>query len=191
MKTDLSSHIKLEHVSKRYYKPESEMELISLTRYEKVATNVVETPSEGAVWAAQEVADTIEQCLREKGRCVMGLGAGRCAMDVYGELVKMYFADKVSFNNVVVFNMTELGLGVPGDDESQSTKIARSFIFGKVNNAKKPGLALSPGRYSIRIAHVCFHSSMRLFLISNPVCSLFSDLYFTPVSAVRCRRRLH
>ena len=122
MRTDLSSHIKLEQVSKRYYKPESEVELISLTRYEKVATNVVETPMEGAVWAAVEIADTIEQCVREKGRCVMGLGAGRCAMDVYAELVKMYFADKVSFNNVIVFNMTELGLGVPIDDGQSTLK---------------------------------------------------------------------
>ena len=92
MKTDLSSHIKLEQVSKRYYKPESEVELISLTRYEKVPTMVMETPVEGASWAAQEVACTIAQCVREKGRCVLGLGAGRCAMDVYSELVKLYFA---------------------------------------------------------------------------------------------------
>ena len=89
MKFDLSSHIKLDQVSKRYYCPESEVELISLTRYEKVQTEVVETPLEGAVLAARDVVDTIEQCVREKGRCVMGLGAGRCAMDVYGELVKM------------------------------------------------------------------------------------------------------
>ena len=43
MRFDLSSHIKLEQVSKIYYKPESEVELISLTRYEKVPTMVVET----------------------------------------------------------------------------------------------------------------------------------------------------
>ena len=156
MKTDLSSHIKLEHVSKRYYKPESEMELISLTRYEKVATNVVETPSEGAVWAAQEVADTIEQCLREKGRCVMGLGAGRCAMDVYGELVKMYFADKVSFNNVVVFNMTELGLGVPGDDESQSTlkRLSDGFL-NKVDIAPENIHTFSPEATKENVFKLC------------------------------------
>ena len=80
MKFDLSSHIKLEQVSKRYYKPESEVELISLTRYEKVPTKVMETPIEGAVWAAQEVACIIQECVREKGRCVLGLGAGRCAL---------------------------------------------------------------------------------------------------------------
>ena len=133
MKFDLSSHIKLEQVSKRYYKPESEVELISLTRYEKVPTKVMETPIEGAVWAAQEVACIIQERVREKGRCVLGLGAGRCAMDIYGELVKMYFADKVSFNNVVVFNMTELGLGVPVDDGQSTLKRLSDGFLNKVD----------------------------------------------------------
>ena len=133
MKFDLSSHIKLEQVSKRCYRPESEVELISLTRYEKVQTDVVETPFEGAVLAAREVVDTIEQCVREKGRCVLGLGAGRCAMDVYGELVKLYFADKVSFNNVIVFNMTELGLGVPVDDGQSTLKRLSEGFLNKVD----------------------------------------------------------
>ncbi|MBR6490181.1 MAG: 6-phosphogluconolactonase, partial [Muribaculaceae bacterium] len=131
----MSSHIKLEQVSKRYYKPESEVELISLTRYEKVFTKVVDNPQEGAVLAALDIVDTIEECVREKGRCVMGLGAGRCAMDVYGELVKMYFADKVSFTNVVVFNMTELGLGVPIDDGQSTLKRLSDGFLNKVDIA--------------------------------------------------------
>ncbi len=133
MNIDLSSHIKLEQVSKRCYRPESEVELISLTRYEKVQTEVLETPVDGAVFAAHEVALTIEQCVREKGRCVLGLGAGRCAMDVYGELVKLYFADKVSFNNVIVFNMTELGLGVPVDDGQSTLKRLCDGFLNKVD----------------------------------------------------------
>jgi len=135
MKFDLSSHIKLEQVSKRCYRPESEVELISLTRYEKVQTEVVETPAEGAALAAREVASTIEQCVRQKGRCVLGLGAGRCAMDVYGELVKLYFADKVSFNNVIVFNMTELGLGVPASDGQSTLKRLSEGFLNKVDFA--------------------------------------------------------
>ena len=135
MKTDLSSHIKLEQVSKRYYRPESEVELISLTRYEKVYTKVVDTPAEGAADAAQDIADVIERCVRERGRCVIGFGAGRCAMDVYGELVKLYFADKVSFTNVIAFNLSELGLGV-ADPEGQSTlKRLKDGFFNKVDFA--------------------------------------------------------
>jgi glucosamine-6-phosphate deaminase len=133
MRTDLSSHIKLEQVSKRYYRPESEVELISLTRYEKVPTQVVDTPAEGAAIAAREVANSIEQCVRQRGRCVIGFGAGRCAMDVYSELVKLYFADKISFNNVIAFNLSELGLGIT-DAESQSTiKRLKDGFFNKVD----------------------------------------------------------
>ena len=135
MNTDLSSHIKLDQVSKRYYRPESEVELISLTRYEKVNTIVVDTPTEGAIDAAHDVVDTIEQCVREKGRCVIGFGAGRCAMDVYSELVKLYFADKVSFNNVIAFNLSELGLGVPDPEEQSTLKRLSDGFFNKVDIA--------------------------------------------------------
>ena len=121
MKADLSSKIKLDQVSKRYYKPDSELELASLTRFEKVNTQVAETYQEGAREAALEIAHTIEQCVKEKGRCVIGLGAGKCVLNVYDELVKLYFADKLSFAGVVVFNLSELGLGVVTSDEDRST----------------------------------------------------------------------
>lgn len=133
MRTDLSSHIKLEQVSKRYYSPESEIELITLTRYEKVYTKVADTPQEGAIAAALDVVDTIEQCVRERGRCVIGFGAGRCAMDVYGELVKLYFADKVSFNNVIAFNLSELGMGETDPERRSTLKRLKDGFFNKVD----------------------------------------------------------
>ena len=111
MRTDLSSLIKLGQVSKQYYQPSTDMELASLTRCEKIPTTIGCSPEEGAAEAARCVAKTIEQCVQERGRCVIGLGAGRCALDVYDQLVKMYFADKVSFNNVEVFNISELWTG--------------------------------------------------------------------------------
>ena len=66
MRTDLSSTIKLEQVSKRYYRPESEVELVSLTRYEKVYTKVMETAAECAADAAGDIANLIERCVAEK-----------------------------------------------------------------------------------------------------------------------------
>lgn len=120
MRTDLSSRIKLEQVSKRYYRPESELELASLTRCEKVYTKILENAHEGALDVAQDIADQIDLNVKEKGRCVVGLGAGKAALEVYDELVKLYFADKVSFSGVVVFNISELGLG-SGSEEGQST----------------------------------------------------------------------
>lgn len=131
--TELSSKIKLDQVPTRLYRPESELELASLTRCEKIYTKIVETPSEGAADVAADIARQITRTVREKGRCVIGLGAGRAALDVYDELVKLYFADKVTFANVVAFNMSELGLGNVRED-SQST-ISRLYerLFRKVD----------------------------------------------------------
>ena len=131
---ELSSHIRLDQVSRRYYCPDSEMELASLTRCEKVTTTVTETRNEGAALAAAEVADIIKRNVREKGRCLIGFGAGKCALDVYDELVKLYFADKVSLADVVAFNLSELGLGVvtAGSEQSTMTRLRRR-LFNKVD----------------------------------------------------------
>lgn len=133
MKTDLSSKIKLDQVSKRYYKPESELELASLTRFEKVTTQVVESSNEGAIAAALEVAETIKRCVKLKGRCVMGLGAGRSALDVYDQLVKLYFADKLSFAGVVAFSISELGFGKTDDDSQSMFTRLKKRLYSKVD----------------------------------------------------------
>lgn len=123
----------LEQVPKRYYRPESEVELISLTRYEKVYTKVVETPAEGAADAADDVAECIRRNVKEKGRCVIAFGAGGCALDVYDELVKLYFADKLSFAGVVAFNLAELGLGDVQDATHSTMRRLRERLFNKVD----------------------------------------------------------
>ena len=112
MKTDLKTNIKFYQVSSRYYRPENEIVLASLTRYEKVPTTIMESAEQGAREAACEVMRTINQCVETRGRCVIGFGAGRHVLRVYDELVKLYFADKVSFADVVAFNLSELGVGL-------------------------------------------------------------------------------
>ena len=107
MKKDL----KFYQVSSRYFNPENDIELAALTRYEKVPTTVVESTEQGAYEAAQEVTRVINHCVEKKGRCVIGFGAGRYVLKVFDELVKLYFADKVSFADVVAFNLSELGVG--------------------------------------------------------------------------------
>ena len=122
MKLDINSKLKIGQVSKRYYCPEGEVELASLTRFEKVYTKIVPTSREGAVDAALDIAKAIEQCVNERGRCVIGFGAGKGALEVYDELVRLYFADKVSFAKVVAFNISELGMG------QQDTELQNNFL---------------------------------------------------------------
>ncbi|MBQ9556606.1 MAG: PIG-L family deacetylase [Muribaculaceae bacterium] len=123
MKTDLKANIKLHQVSSRYYLPENEIELASLTRYEKVNTLILENADDGAREAALDVARTINETVESRGRCVIGFGTGRYVLKVYDELVKLYFADKVSFAGVVAFNLSELGLA-DADDLSLNNLIS-------------------------------------------------------------------
>ena len=131
MKTDLKTNIKFFQVSSRYYRPENEIELASLTRYEKVPATVMESAEEGAQEAALDVANFINECVERQGRCVIGFGAGRYVLQVYDELVKLYFADKVSFADVVAFNLSELGMT---EDESLSlNKLIHEHLYAKVD----------------------------------------------------------
>lgn len=133
MKTELSSHIRLDQVSKRYYQPESELDMASLTRFEKVTTRVVENSDDGSAMAAAQVVQCINKCVEQKGQCVIGFGAGKCALKVYDELVKLYFADKVSFANVIAFNISELGIGVVEADEQSTFVRLKRHLFNKVD----------------------------------------------------------
>ena len=131
MKTDLKTNIKFFQVSSRYYRPENEIELASLTRYEKVPATVMESAEEGAQEAALDVANFINECVERQGRCVIGFGAGRYVLQVYDELVKLYFADKVSFADVVAFNLSELGMT---EDVSLSlNKRIHEHLYAKVD----------------------------------------------------------
>ena len=106
--TDFKNNIKFQLGSKRYFRPDNEVELASLTRYEKILTTIAEHTDEGAKGAAIDVAQHINRCVEEKGQCIIGFGVGRHVLKVYDELVKLYFADKVSFADVTAFNLTEL-----------------------------------------------------------------------------------
>ena len=131
MKTDLRTNIKFFQVSSRYYRPENEIELASLTRYEKVPTTVMESADDGAREAALAVADIINERVETKGRCVIGFGAGRYVFKVYDELVKLYFADKVSFADVVAFNLSELGQ--VGDEQLSLHRRISEHLYAKVD----------------------------------------------------------
>lgn len=131
MKTDLKTNMKFQQVSKRYYLPENEIELASLTRFEKVPAIIMENAVDGARKAALDAARIINDCIAKRGRCVIGFGSGRYVLKVYDELVKLYFADKVNFNDVVAFNLSELGLG--DGDILNLNQVIQERLYAKVD----------------------------------------------------------
>ena len=131
MKTDLKTNIKYYQVSRHYYRPENEIELAALTRYEKVPTLVTESADAGAREAALAACRIINQCVESRGRCVIGFGAGRYIRKVYDELVKLYFADKVSFADVVAFDLSELVQ--TGSEELSLHRLISDHLYAKVD----------------------------------------------------------
>jgi len=114
MKTDLSSQIKLDRIPRRYYHPDSEIELAALRREEKIDTRIFETANEGGDFLASEMARYINRYVGLKGKCVMALGAGTSTHRAYASLIKMHREGKVDFANVVIYNIDEFFPLQPG-----------------------------------------------------------------------------
>ena len=107
MKTNLSSQITLNRVSTKYYKPENAFDKSVLTRFEKIATDIYESETEGALYVATEVAKVIKDKQKKGELCVMALPGGHSPKGVYQELVRMHNEEGLSFKNVVAFNLYE------------------------------------------------------------------------------------
>ncbi len=107
MRTNLSSQISLNRVSPKYYKPENAVERSVLTKFEKAPINIYETIEEGVSSIANEIAEKIKQRQREGKFCVIGAGTGQSLRPLYAELVRLNKEEKLSFHNVVIFNLYE------------------------------------------------------------------------------------
>ena len=127
MKTNLSSQIKLEHIPSRYYAPEGELEIAALTREEKTYTRIFETPVEGSDYLARHIVERIEKSIADHGKCVIALGAGRSTHSVYASLIEMYKQGKVSFENVVIFNLNEF-FPLKADGPSTIKRLKQVFL---------------------------------------------------------------
>ncbi len=126
MKTDLSSQIKLDRIPRRYFCPDSEIELTAIRREEKIDTHVFETANEGGDFLAAQIAKYINRFVDAKGKCVLALGAGNSTHRVYASLIKLYKEGRVDFANVIVFNISEF---FPLSPEGPSTLARLKTVF--------------------------------------------------------------
>ncbi len=126
MKANLSKLIKLDRVPSKYYSPKNELEKVTLCRDENVYLEIYETADEGAEAEAQRIIDIINTTVDVKGKCVLALGAGNGTHIVYEHLIKAYREGRVSFRNVIVFNISEF---YPISEEGPSTLARLRGVF--------------------------------------------------------------
>ncbi|MDR2911909.1 MAG: glucosamine-6-phosphate deaminase [Alistipes sp.] len=84
-----------------------------------------------AAWAARHIAEKIN-AHRGPRPFVLGLPTGSTPLATYAELIKMHKAGKVSFANVVTFNMDEY-VGLPEDHPESYHTFMRKNFFSQVD----------------------------------------------------------
>lgn len=103
MRLDLSSHITLERVHKKYYRPENDFEEYNLARFEKLPVLIFEEARRAAQNIANEIVDEMVIKQQKGEQFVLGISGGASPSPVYEELVRQHRQHNISFNNLIIF----------------------------------------------------------------------------------------
>ena len=77
------------------------------TRFEKIHNVIFKNSDIASIEVAHEIADLIKEKQKVNQSCVLGLATGSSPIKVYEELVRMHQDEKLSFQNVITFNLDE------------------------------------------------------------------------------------
>ena len=86
------------------YKKPGELEE---SRYEKIHNVIFNNSNTASLSVAQEIAHLIRSKQKNNEKCKIGLATGSSPLGVYNELIKMHKNEKLSFHNVITFNLDE------------------------------------------------------------------------------------
>lgn len=75
--------------------------------FEKIPVQIFPDLQQGSSFAARQVAEMIREKQKKGQKCVIGLATGSTPRTFYSELVRLHKEEKLSFRNVVSFNLDE------------------------------------------------------------------------------------
>src|SRR5260221_1052751 len=75
--------------------------------FEKIPVKIFPDLKQGAAFVAQQIAALIREKQNKKEKCVLGLATGSTPKSLYRELVRMHKEEKLSFKNVITFNLDD------------------------------------------------------------------------------------
>lgn len=75
--------------------------------FELIPVSIHRTAKEGSIEAAKAVASLIREKQKANKPCVLGLATGSTPKNLYAELIRMHRKEKLSFKNVITFNLDE------------------------------------------------------------------------------------
>ncbi len=75
--------------------------------FEKIPCQIFADLSAGSKFVAQEIAKLIRDRQSKGEKCVLGLATGSTPKTLYAELIRIHQQEKLSFKNVITFNLDE------------------------------------------------------------------------------------
>lgn len=75
--------------------------------FERIPVKIFSDLKQGSRFAANEIATLIKEKQARNENCVLGLATGSTSKTLYAELVRMHKEERLSFKNVVTFNLDE------------------------------------------------------------------------------------
>ncbi len=75
--------------------------------FEKIPVQIFPDQQKASLQIAREIAAFIREKQSKKQKCVLGLATGSTPKSLYAELVRMHREEKLSFKNVITFNLDE------------------------------------------------------------------------------------
>lgn len=75
--------------------------------FEKIEVKIFPTAVDGSIYAAQQIAQLIQQKAAKGEMVVLGMATGSTPIKMYAELVRMHKEEGLSFKNVITFNLDE------------------------------------------------------------------------------------
>lgn len=87
--------------------PAQQKEINLIDAFERIPIHIFPDLHEGSVFAAKQVADLIREKQAKKEKVVLGLATGSTPKALYYELIRLHEEEKLSFKNVITFNLDE------------------------------------------------------------------------------------
>ena len=104
--------------------------------FEKVPVKIYPDLTTGSIAVAREIADLIREKQKRKLTCVLGLATGSTPKTLYAELVRIHKEEKLSFKNVVTFNLDEY-YPIDNDALQSYNRFMRSHLFDHITSTRK------------------------------------------------------
>ncbi len=100
--------------------------------FEKIPVKIFPDINLGSEFVAGQIAALIREKQQQKEKCVLGFATGSTPKTLYAELLRMHRKEKLSFKNVIAFNLDEY---YPIDNNALQSynRFMRSHLFDHVD----------------------------------------------------------